>query len=331
MSLSSGDPIPLEQTEIDFCSLTVSSHHPQLKPDTSWKQSGVTIIKDSRINRIDNAGLNPYDFEIADDDQTIVIVDCNNHRVLEWTIGATSAQVVAGGNLGGHRSDQLNYPTDVIINKEADHLIICDRENRRVVQWQRRGGESGETIISHVKCFGIAMDIHRFLYVSDLEKYEVRRWQIGESQGTLIAGGNGSGNRFDQFRTPHYVFIDRDLTLFVSDSENHRVIKWANDTKEGIAIAGSQNSGHALTQLSWPEGIFVDQWGSVYVADCLNHRIVRWLKGAADGSVVVGGNGYGSKANQLNCPMGLKFDLDGNLYVADYNNNRIQKFYVNKV
>ena len=32
-----------------------------------------------------------------------------------------------------------------------------------------------------------------FLYVSDDRKHAVRRWTIGEKDGTLVAGGNGHG------------------------------------------------------------------------------------------------------------------------------------------
>ena len=33
-------------------------------------------------------------------------------------------------------------------------------------------------------------------------KDEVRRYRRGESQGTMVAGGNGDGNRLDQLFSP---------------------------------------------------------------------------------------------------------------------------------
>ncbi|CAF4386747.1 unnamed protein product, partial [Rotaria sordida] len=47
-------------------------------------------------------------------------------------MGDTNGQVVAGGNGEGNRLDQLDRPTDVLIDKETDSLIICDLANRRV-------------------------------------------------------------------------------------------------------------------------------------------------------------------------------------------------------
>ncbi|CAF4223987.1 unnamed protein product, partial [Rotaria sordida] len=52
-------------------------------------------------------------------------------------MGDTNGQVVAGGH---DKGNQLNGPTDVLIDKETDSLIICDYGNRRVVRWPSRSG-----------------------------------------------------------------------------------------------------------------------------------------------------------------------------------------------
>ncbi|CAF5076559.1 unnamed protein product, partial [Rotaria sp. Silwood1] len=227
----------------------------------------------------------------VDDDQTIYVAEWSNHRIVEWKRGATSGQVVAGGNEQGSGDHQLSYPEDVIIDKERDSLIICDASNRRVVRWPRRNGTSGETIISNISCVGLTMDENGSLYVTDVGKNEVRRYRRGESQGTVVAGGNGSGNRLDQLSYPRYVFVDRDHSVYVSEWRNHRVMKWVEGAKQGIVVAGGQGEGNGLTQLSYPNGVVVDQLGTVYVADGWNHRIMRWPNGAKQGSVIVGGNG----------------------------------------
>ena len=64
---------------------------------------------------------------------------------------------MAGGNGRGNRSDQLYCPAGVIIDNEKDSLIICDYVNDRVVRWSPQNGESGETIISNVRCWGLTM------------------------------------------------------------------------------------------------------------------------------------------------------------------------------
>ncbi|CAF4803319.1 unnamed protein product, partial [Rotaria sp. Silwood2] len=105
------------------------------------------------------------------------------------------------------------------------------------------------------------MDENGSLYVTDLGKHEVRRYRSGESQGTVVAGDNGRGNRLDQLSRPHYVFVDRDHSVYVSDLDNHRVMKWVEGAKQGIVVAGGQGEGNGLTQLSYPRGVVVDQLG----------------------------------------------------------------------
>ncbi|CAF1544400.1 unnamed protein product, partial [Rotaria sp. Silwood1] len=254
-----------------------------IHPNARWQQNGITVAGENRQGNGINQLSNPLGLYV-DDDQTIYVADRVNHRIVEWKRGATSGQVVAGGNGQGSGDHQLDNPYDVIIDKERDRLIICDSWNGRVVRWPRRNGTSGETIISNIACWGLTMDENGSLYVTDDGKAEVRRYRRGESQGTVVAGGNGSGNRLDQLSYPTYVFVDRDHSVYVSDWNNHRVMKWMEGAKQGIVVAGGQGQGNDLTQLSSPEGVVVDQLGTVYVADWGNDRIMRWPKGATQGS-----------------------------------------------
>ncbi|CAF4534346.1 unnamed protein product, partial [Rotaria socialis] len=93
---------------------------------------------------------------------------------MQWKKGdTTNGQVVAGGKGQGSQLDELDYPTDVLIDKEADSLLICDYRNRRVVRWSRRSDTTqGEIIIDNIDCRGLAMDDQRYLYVSDTKKHE---------------------------------------------------------------------------------------------------------------------------------------------------------------
>jgi len=300
---------------------------PNISASARWIQNGITVAGGNGQGNGLNQLSDPWGVYV-DDDQTIYVTDRYNHRIMEWKNGATSGRVVAGGNGQGNRNDQLNYPKNVIIDKQTNSLFICDRGNQRVVRWPRRNGTSGETIISNVDCRDLTMDNDGYLYVSDKSKQEVRRWKIGETNGTVVAGGNGPGNRLDQLQAPYYIFVDQDHSVYVSDYDNHRVIKWMKGAKEGIVVAGGQGQGTSRTQLAGPRGLIVDQLGTVYVADENNHRLMRWPKGAREGSVVVGGNGSGEQANQLNDPMSLSCDRQNNLYVVDYGNHRVQKFNI---
>ncbi|CAF1110837.1 unnamed protein product [Rotaria sordida] len=298
-----------------------------IHPNATWSTNGITVAggngKGSENNQLDW----PHGLYV-DDDQTIYVADTDNHRIVEWKSGATNGTEVAGGNRAGNEAHQLNSPFDVIIDKESDSLIISEYNNNRVVRWPRRNGTRGETIISNISCWGLTMGDNGFLYLVNDLKHEVRRYQIGDTKGTVVAGGNRKGNRLNQLSYPSYVFVNRDRSAYVSDTENHRVTKWQEGAKQGIVVAGGQGEGNSLTQLHSPNGVVVDQSDTVYVADSLNHRIMRWSKGAAQGSVIVGGNGEGAQSNQLAWPVGLSFDRHGNLYVIDNANDRVQKFNI---
>jgi sugar lactone lactonase YvrE len=295
-----------------------------IPPNTTWKQNAITVAGGNGQGNGSNQLYGPFGLYV-DDNETIYVADRFNHRIVEWEFGVTSGRVVAGGNGEGDGAHQLNYPWDMIVDKERDSLIICDKENRRVVRWPRHnGGTNEETIISNIDCLGLTMDENGYLYVVDSEKHEVIRYRMGENEGIVVAGGND----LDQLFYPQFVFVDRDHSVYVSDEGNHHVTKWEDGAKEGMVVAGTNETGDSLIQLNTPKGVVVDQLGTVYVADERNHRIMRWTKENSQGSVIAGGNGQGERPDQLYHPVGLSFDRHGNLYVADDFNQRVQKFEI---
>ena len=215
-------------------------------------------------------------------------------------------------------------------------MIICDRDNRRVVRWSLENpNDDKEILIENIWCQGLMMNENGDLFVSDYKNHVVKRWRKGEigkgKEGIIVAGGNGEGNKLNQLNYPIYIFIDREETVYVSDFSNNRVMKWYKGASEGIVVAGGQGQGNSSNQLNYPQGLLVNEVDDVYVADYGNHRIMCWPWGSKEGRVVVGGNGCGNGSNQLNNPSNLLFDVENNLYVIDYGNHRIQRFNVDTV
>lgn len=316
--------VPMEKGILNRRFLFKFYLHLNFSSDTKWEQNGITIAGGNKQGN----GLNQLScpFGICmDNDRTIYVTDCLNHRIVEWKHNGKIGRIVAGGNGSGKQMNQLNCPADVIVDLENNSLIIADYGNRRVVRWSRENCTDGKVLISDIDCCRLTMDKHGSLYVSDTKRNEVRRWKRGDENGTIVAGGNGKGNRLNQFDSPGFIFIDEEDSLYISDQNNHRVMKWFNDAREGIIIAGGNNSGKELTQISYPEGVIADRFGQVYIADWDNDRLVRWHQGAKVGTMILG-QGKGHETNQLNGPRGLLFDHQGNFYVADSRNHRIQKF-----
>ena len=308
-------------SESIFLGQSVSSH-----TKSRWKQNGITVAGGNGQGSQLNEFRWPKNIFVDDDNQCFYVVDWGNDRILEWKFGAKNGKVVAGGNGRGNHPNQLNQPMDVIVDQANDILIISDWGNRRVVQWPRRNGKAGQTIISNVDCSRLATDSNGDLYISESEKNRVKRWTIGDTSGTIVAGGNRRGDQLNQLDHPTYIFVDHKHSIYVSDNENHRVVKWIKDGEEGIIVAGGNGKGNDLTQISHPMGIVVDQMGIIYVVDSHNHRITCWTEESKEGFIIAGGNGKGQRPDQLHSPVGLSFDRQGNLYVVDSDNGRIQKF-----
>jgi len=295
-----------------------------------WKQQATTIAggngKGNQLNQFNT----PVGIDVDDQQQTIYVADSENHRIIKWKFGERNGEVVAGGNGKGNRIDQLNYPCSVILDQNKKSLIICDDGNGRVVRWSLENQNDRQILIEDISCVGLMMNNKGDLFVSYYERDEVKRWKKDEKQGTIVAGGNGKGDKLNQLNCPGFIFVDREDSIYVSDRNNHRVMKWLKGAKEGIVVAGGQGQGNSLKQLSNPEGLVVNENDDVFVADSHNNRVMCWPSDSKEGHVVVGGNGEGEESNQLHYPGGLVFDRANNLYVVDCGNHRIQRFDIDK-
>ncbi|CAF3833848.1 unnamed protein product [Rotaria sp. Silwood1] len=165
------------------------------------------------------------------------------------------------------------------------------------------------------------MDESGFLYVSLSSEHAVRRYGRADSEGTVVAGGNGKGSDLNQLNRPSYVFVDRDRSVYITDLYNDRVMKWEKNAKSGLVVAGGHGSGSSLEQLHTPRGVVVDQSGTLYVADDNNDRIMRWSEGATQGSVVIDG-----KTWQWDGVDSLSFDRYGNLYAINLDKYHVRRF-----
>jgi len=291
-----------------------------------WKQQATTIAGGNREGNQLNQFNTPNGIYVDDQQQTIYVADYENHRIIKWKFGERNGEVVAGGNGKGYRIDQLNYPSNVILDKNKKSLIICDNRNQRVVRWSLENRNDRQILIGDISCAGLMMNNKGDLFVSDYERDEVKRWKKDEKQGTIVAGGNGRGDKLNQLNCPGPIFVDREDSIYVLDRLNHRVMKWLKGAKEGTVVAGGQGQENSLKQLSRVEGLVVNENGDVFVAEYFNGRVMCWPSDSKEGHVVVGGNGKGEGSNQLNKPIGLVFDRANNLYVVDSENHRIQRF-----
>ncbi|CAF1263985.1 unnamed protein product [Adineta steineri] len=264
-----------------------------------FQRFGITVAGGNGYGQELNQLSDPWGMFI-DNDKSIYIADLWNNRIVKWKLNLNTGEIIAGENGKGTQNNQLNSPTDIIYDKENNSFIISEWKNQRVIRYFDQNQAKQQIIIANINCWGLTIDKNGYIYTSNCNNNEVRRWKQGNKKGKLVAGGN--------------------------DWANHRVMKWKKDAKEGIIVAGGNGQGNSLKQLCHPQGVFVDHLGKIYMADSWNHRVMRWCEGKEEGEIVVGGNGRGNQPNQLDRPMGLAFDNEENLYVVDHENYRVQKY-----
>jgi hypothetical protein len=99
-----------------------------------WAQHGIAVAS----GHYKGLGLqelwSPHSL-VVDDDGTVFIANFGNHRIVAWEKDDNEFHVGASGQGQGNGLHQLCHAIDVLIDKETNSLIICDRGNRRVVRW----------------------------------------------------------------------------------------------------------------------------------------------------------------------------------------------------
>lgn len=74
-----------------------------------------------------------------------------------------------------------------------------------------------------------------------------------------MAGGNGKGNRSDQFDVITAIFLDHEESIYAADQYNHRIQKWEKNSKSGKTIIGQYDRGKGLHQIDNCWGLYVDK------------------------------------------------------------------------
>lgn len=248
------------------------------------------------------------------------VADDFNHRVMAWSLGASQGIIVAGGNGAGVGLNQLNRPSDIVLDEMNNYMIICDRFNERIIQWPHQNGSQGLVLVTNISCFALTIDQRGSIYATEPDKNRVIRVEHDGSTIFIVAGGSTSGSDLHQLNGPQNLYIDQFQSLYISDLHNNRLMKWSLNASQGIVVGGFGGRGSAVNQLSNPRGIIADQSGNIYIADDGNNRIIRISNQNGQASVII------ASANLLSMPVGISFDFYGNLYVVSSNNHKVFRF-----
>lgn len=207
-------------------------------------------------------------------DGTVYVSDYWN-RVMKWVPGATTGTVAAGGNGAGYNADQL-ATTGLDIELVGSALYIVDRAISG-------GDASGDRVI---------------------------KWVLGETTGTVVAGGNGRGPDPDQLSQPSHLAVSTSGSVYVNGWNSIR--EWAPAASAGVELGGTPNftydmvfDGDDILQL---QDRSIDRWipsGGSWVQSPLAFGTGSW------------GEGLHELGREYSPPSGLAINSDGDVFIGD--------------
>ncbi len=247
--------------------------------------SGTVVAGGNGIGSENNQFKYPFDVDI-DSSGNIFVTDVENHRVMKWEPGASSGTVVAGNGSSGNGNGNLHNPYNSFLDSSGN-LYVADNINHRIMKWEPgassgtvvaggNGEGSGNNQLHYPNDVFVDASLNIYVSVSYYGNGRVMKWAPGATEGTLVAGGNGSGSEDNQLYQPYGLHVDSEENIYVSDS-NNRVMKWGLGAAEGVLVAGTGTSGSGTNQLNKPRGIHVDSFGNIYITDSDNNRIQKIL------------------------------------------------------
>lgn len=232
-------------------------------------------------------------------------------------------------------ASSINNPSG-ITRDPAGNLVICDRDNHRIVTITPAGvtavlagsGIAGftngtGTAAQFNQPYSIVADASGNFYVTDRMNNAVRKITAAGVVSTLA--GNGTGASVDgtgnaaSFAEPLGITLTNSGNLYVADYATQRIRK--------VTLAGvvtTPVTGYMAF------GMASDASNVIYFTNYFQNRIFKFTEGSSTPVLVAGDTSPGNTdgtgaAARFATPAGITADASGNLYVTETGNNLIRK------
>jgi hypothetical protein len=197
----------------------------------------------------------------------LYIADANNHRVLYYNQGSTTATRVYGQN-GSFTTNTSNTTADnfflpvALALDSAGGLYVADSSNNRVLHFPKNE-------IKPDRVYG------------QFGSYTCSGLNSQNNTGNCISGNPSA----DSLRQPKGIAVDSSDNLYISDSLNFRVLFYPGVSTTATRVFGQagsfttrtvNNGGLSANSLNEPARIYIDTDGGLYVADQLNNRVLYY-------------------------------------------------------
>ena len=229
----------------------------------------------------------------------------------------------------------LNSPSG-ITRDPSGNLIICDRDNHRIVKITTAGvtsvlagsGTPGFTngtgnAAQFNQPYSIVADASGNFYVSDRMNNAIRKVTPAGVVSTLA--GNGAGTSVDG--TGSAASFAEPLGITLTSSGNLYVTDYASQKIRKITMAGVVTT--AITGYM-AFGLATDASNVIYFTNYFQNRIYKFTEGSSTPILVAGDTSPGNTdgtgaAARFATPAGITADGSGNLYITETGNHLIRK------
>ncbi|HYM59935.1 MAG TPA: hypothetical protein VEZ11_03465, partial [Thermoanaerobaculia bacterium] len=287
---------------------------------------------------------------VADANGNLFVADTNNSRARRIDPNGVITTYAGGGDPpdgigdnGPATGASLPFLTTLAFDLSGNLLVSSAPRIRKI----DRATQVISTIIDTTGLlFGMVVDSHGNILVSDDSTGTVRKYAPGDPDGVTFAGGgsyigDGLTATSGVLHLALGVAIDPGGNLYIADTGDTVIRKidaatgkigtaagrvgfaYANDPQEGTPALASV--------VGEPWDVALDSAGNLYVADILNGRVWR-VDGAAKIATFAGGGspadgvGDGGPATAAAItPWALAFDAADNLFIADHDANRVRR------
>ena len=287
---------------------------------------------------------------ITTDGTDLYVADTGNDTILKVVIATGQVTTLAGQAGVASSADgtgtaaNFNHPKEIVI--DGTNLYVVDSGDSKIREIVISSGvvttlsTTMGTIFGGL--YGIAVDAgNGYLYVSDA--YSVRRIDISNGNGTVLAGGTSAGSADGtgtaaSFHNPYGMTTDG-TNLYVADTGNDTIRQVVIGTAAVTTLAGQAggSSGSAdgtATAASFyqPVGITTDG-NNLYVVDSRNCTIRKIVIATGAVTTLAGQTGVwgatdgAGSAASFGYPQGITAD-GSDLYVADTYNDTIRKIVI---
>ena len=264
-------------------------------------------------------------------------------RVRRVSAGGTITTIAGGnpmfsGDGGPATQATLSYPTGVARDGSGT-LYIADYANHRLRKVDPSGvistiagtgvagstGDGGPAIAATLnRPFGIALDQHGDVFVSEFYGYRVRMITPEGVISTVAGGGTASGDGIPATSAsllPRGIAIDEEGSLYIAtDQVIRRVTAGIITTVAGNGDKGYSGDGGPATSASlwYPQGVAVRS-GYIYIADTGN-GVIRRVSPSGTITTIAGGElprYRGGPVPRNSLPLGVAVDQFGTVYFSE--------------